>query len=545
MRKTRSLLILSTALILQSSLGQAAEPPRLYALDKAAQPQVSRELVPDAAEEFLIDVDPAGVAANPPAFLIDLPGFRPLKAVRTRFVEYRPTWKSWFGTLHYAGAGGKETGFIHIGYHGDRITGLLDFAGERYRIVADSAGSHRLVRLSGELSPPPCALDDASDSAVMPPPEEDRQQDPSTLAAATAPATLALKTTTRIDVLAVYPNAFFTMTSTVEQSLFSFIQDSISLANNSFANSNINAFYNLVGIVPVLDTQPTSGITTSLNWLNGESAEVTALRNAFGADVVTVYIPFEWSSPNACGVANLPQTGGGFIPGPGSFGQKAYTANRNGCGLNDFTLTHEIGHNYGMRHEDDPNDAPDLFAYGRGNLITVSGQQKATIMACTCGAPPKPACGSDISNAVCNRILYFSDPNILYLGVPTGTPPAGSDPGRNDALVGRNQVGGYAAFRPQSANTPPVANFTISCCGRLCAFDSSSSSDNAPLPTTASNYRWDFGDGTTSTGRTSGRAYSVDGIFRVHLVIYDSGGQAAVVWKTAYPHGTCSPPPGL
>ncbi|HEV8577804.1 MAG TPA: PKD domain-containing protein [Thermoanaerobaculia bacterium] len=543
MRKNRSLLIPLVILLLPLSSVWAApkrrvEPPRLYALEKTAQPEVSRDLVPDAAEEFLIEVDPAVVAANPPAFILDLPDLRPLKAVRTRFVVYGPEWKSWFGTLRYSGKGGADTGFIHIGYHGDQITALIDFGGERYRIVGGHGERHRLVRLSSELSPPPCGLEDESGSGEEPLFGEDQSQDNPSPAAKTAAAATAFKVATRIDVLAVYPKAFFAMSASVENSLFTFIQDSTSLANNAFANSSVNAFYNLVGIVPVLDGQPTTGIFSSLDWLNSETAELSALRNAFGADVVTVYVPFEWSSPNYCGVANLPQVGGGFNPGPGAFGQKAYTANRNGCGLDDFTLAHEIGHNYGMRHNDDTNDSLDLFLYGRGHLLTVSGQTKATVMGCYCVS----GCVAG-GAAVCNRISYFSDPNIFYLGVPTGVAPAGSDPGRNNALVARNQVGSYAGFRSQSTNTPPTANFTVSCCGLLCAFDASSSSDNTPLPTTAANYRWDFGDGTTATGRTSGRAYGSAGSYRVHLVVYDSGGQTDVVWKVAYPQGTCPPPP--
>jgi peptidyl-Asp metalloendopeptidase len=550
MSKLRTLSICSAFLILQlilqlgpawSAPNRRAETPRLYAIEKSAQPNVSRELVPDGIEEFRIEVAPAAVAANPPVFLVDLPDFRPLEAVRTRFVTYRPDWKSWFGTLQYA-AGGQEAGFIHIGYHGDQITGLIEFEGERYRIVVGPDKNHRLVRLSGELSPPPCGLEDKAGLIEIP-----RRLDPPgdgpAPAAKAASVAGAFKVATRIDVLAVYPRAFFA-NSWTESSLFTFVQDSISIANNAFANSNVNAFYNLVGVVPVLDSQPTTGVFSSLNWLNGETPELVALRNAFGADVVTVYIPFEWSSPNVCGVANLPQTGGGFIPGSGAFGQKAYTANRNGCGLNDFTLGHEIGHNYGMRHEDDTNDASDLFGYGRGHLLTVSGQQKATVMGCTCGLPPKAPCGSNISNAVCNRILYFSDPNISYLGVPTGVPPSGGDPGRNNALVARNQVAAYAGFRPQGVNTPPTANFSVVCCNLRCAFNAGSSTDNLPLPATAANYRWDFRDGTTGTGKTVIHDYASAGAYMVHLVVYDSGGQSDVFWKIALPqNNNCNPGP--
>ncbi|HEV8581132.1 MAG TPA: PKD domain-containing protein [Thermoanaerobaculia bacterium] len=544
MKKTRSLLILSATLLIQAftspitartpvggRLNSPTYPPRLYALEKTAQPQVSRELVPDAAEEFLIEIEPAAVAENPPMFIIDLPGLPPLKATRTRFLAYQPDWKSWFGTLRYAksDSGGEAPGFIHIGYHGDQITALIEFEGERYRIVGGHEESHRLVQLDGELSPPPCALDDPVDMPQFG--HEAPHGDGAPLEAAAAPSKSAFKVATRIDVLALYPRAFFTMSASVENGLFTFIQDSISLANNAFANSNVNAYYNLVGIVPVLgEYQPTNGIFASLDWLTNETMEVWGLRSTFGADIMAVFIPFEWNINDFCGVANLPRAGGGFIPGSGSFDQQAYSANRNGCGLNDFTLAHEIGHNYGMYHGDQPVDSLAIFPYGRGHVFAAGGQTKATLMGCYC--PSGCVVGSA---AICNRIPYFSDPAISYLGVPTGVLPAGSDPGRNNALVARNQVGNYAAFYPQSTNTPPTANFTVSCSGRTCSFNASSSTDNVPLPLDTYSYQWDFGDGTTSEGKVISHTYGSAGTFRVHLVVYDSGGQTDVVWKTATP----------
>ena len=335
MRKSRVRVTFLTTLILP--LSALAAPPdspppqRLYRLDTHPQPAVRRDLVPDGAEEFLIEVSPATVAVKPAAFVIDLPGAPPLVAVRTRFFDYRPDWKSWFGTLHYANSGnGRETGFIHVGYHGDQITALLEFGGERYRIAGGLEESHRLVRLSSELSPPPCGLDTGDDSFSALETEREAALDEGPVLAALA--------ATRVDVLAVYPKAFFAQSAAVENGLFTFIQDSISLANNAFANSGVNAFYNLVGIVPLTeDWQPTNGLFNSLSWVtNQPSMEVYGHRYAFGADILTIYIPFEWNADNYCGVANLPQTGGGFSPYSGSFDQKAFSVNRNGCGLNDF-----------------------------------------------------------------------------------------------------------------------------------------------------------------------------------------------------------------
>jgi hypothetical protein len=98
--------------------GLPVTPPKLYSLEKAVQSSsASLQLVPDAAEQFAIEANPADVAANPSAFTLDLPGLPSLEAVRTRFVNYKPNWKSWIGTLRHAGTTEEGSGLVHLGYH--------------------------------------------------------------------------------------------------------------------------------------------------------------------------------------------------------------------------------------------------------------------------------------------------------------------------------------------------------------------------------------------------------------------------------------------
>lgn len=514
-----------------ASAEAAGRPGRLYTLGKAVPaPETARFDAPDAAEEFSIEVDPEAVTLNPPAFTIDLPTVStPLEAVRTRFVVYKPDWKSWIGTLRYAGTEGEGSGYIHLGYHGAQLTALIEFEGERYRIVGGFDGSHRLVRLADDLAVRSCGFDNAVSRGAQRPSRNQQLK-------AAADESFTDAVATRIDVLAVYPKAYFAYGPASEAGVFNFIQDSISLANDIFTNSQVNAYYNLVGIVPITGAQPSAtGAYDALIWLNSQPTEVANLRNAFGADIVTIFIPFIWSSNAVCGVANLPQNNNTFQSAVSSnqlgvvnapMGDRAFTANRDGCGLGDFTLAHEIGHNYGMYHESISSPSLAIFPYGRAHTLTSLG--KATAMGCYCLS----GCSAG-SSAVCNRIPHFSDPNIFYQGVATGTSPSGSDPGRNNASVARTQVTGYANFRAQSTNTPPTANFTVSCSGRTCTFNASSSTDNLTIPSTG--YWWDFGDGTTGTGKIVSKTYSSGTFFWVHLVVKDSGGQTDVTLNSATP----------
>ncbi|HEX5760567.1 MAG TPA: PKD domain-containing protein [Thermoanaerobaculia bacterium] len=511
------------------------QPPGLYRLDNTPRPPTRGPVaLPDAAEEFLIEVDPEIVAANPTAFLLDLPAMPLLEAVRTRFVVYRPDWKSWIGTLRYAGTQGEGTGYIHLGYHGEQLTALIHFEGERYQIVGGFWEPHRLVRLADELSVRSCGLDDSAGGAeplVFAGPSADLADEPP----------VGALSSTRIDVLAVYPKVFFGFGPANEVAVFNFAADSISLANDIFTNGNISAYYNLVSVVPITAAQPpATGIYDALDWLTQQPVEVANLRNAFGADIVTVYVPYIWTLNPACAVANLPQknyatflsakgtTQGLLVSAP--FNQRAFSANRVGCGLGDFTLGHEIGHNYGMRHETG-NTSPTVHLFPTGRGYDIPGLGESTVMGCACGGPsPELPCG-DPTNAVCNRIPYFSDPTKFYQSVPIGTAD------RNNAAVAHAQAAhptsGYASFRAQSMNTPPFANFTVSCSGRTCTFNASSSTDNLTIPSTG--YWWDFGDNTTGTGKIVNHTYSYGTFFWVHLVVKDSGGQTDVTINSASP----------
>ncbi len=70
-------------------------------------------------------------------------------------------------------------------------------------------------------------------------------------------------------------------------------------------------------------------------------------------------------------------------------------------------------------------------------------------------------------------------------------------------------------------NQPPTAALAASCSGGTCQFDGSGSSD--PDGKVAS-YAWDFGDGTTGTGRTATHGYATGGAYTVSLEVTDTAG---------------------
>lgn len=93
-------------------------------------------------------------------------------------------------------------------------------------------------------------------------------------------------------------------------------------------------------------------------------------------------------------------------------------------------------------------------------------------------------------------------------------------------------VGDPQAFPPsQDGNRRPTASYTHNCDDATlkCNFDASASSD--PDGSVA-KWQWDFGDGTTATGKTTAHTYAKKGSYTVKLTVTDNGGATSSTTKT-------------
>jgi PKD repeat protein len=132
-----------------------------------------------------------------------------------------------------------------------------------------------------------------------------------------------------------------------------------------------------------------------------------------------------------------------------------------------------------------------------------------------------------------------------------GTTGTGNTPSHTYALAGSYAVkltvvdnsGGIDTVTHQvsavAANQLPLAAFTSSCSFLACSFDASGSSDPDG---TISSYSWDFGDGTTGTGKTASHTYGTAGTYSVQLTVTDNTGGTGTVTHTVAP---TDPPVGL
>jgi peptidyl-Asp metalloendopeptidase len=131
----------------------------------------------------------------------------------------------------------------------------------------------------------------------------------------------------------------------------------------------------------------------------GPLKEVKRLRNEKRADIVGLVI----DNPHGCGLSTRVS--------PDS--EEAFFVVHHSCALISYSITHEIGHIIGARHDRtvDPMIKPYAYAHGY-----INGSKWRTLMSY------KDGCGG------CPRIPYWSNPRVSYMGEPTGT--TGNDAAR-------------------------------------------------------------------------------------------------------------------
>jgi len=195
----------------------------------------------------------------------------------------------------------------------------------------------------------------------------------------------------RIDVLVLYSTPVKTTLGGDAQAQ-TFAQSAIDITNTTYINSKIRQRVRLANAQETTVAE-TGSLGTELTALRA-NANVGTIRNSFNADLVAMLS----NSSDNCGIGNLM----GSIPGNSANG---FTVTSRTCAVGNLSFPHELGHNMGSHHNPENGGTP-TFPYGFGHYI--HGNYR-TVMSyvdpCTSG---------------CVRRPYFSNPNIIFNGVPTG-----------------------------------------------------------------------------------------------------------------------------
>ena len=201
--------------------------------------------------------------------------------------------------------------------------------------------------------------------------------------------------------------------------------------------------------------------TTDLNWVTG-NATVASLRNSYAADMVSLITE---NGGGYCGVGWVQRN-----PGAG-FANYAFQVTARTC-LTNERLAHEHGHNPGMEH--DPANsgttaAGASYPWSFGHNVNGSFRTIMSYNACTVSCP---------------RVLHYSNPDVLYNGIPTGIPDQRDNAHTGDLIapiVANFRTGGTPSNSPAFINDPmtkPNGTMGVAYSGRS---GSATDSNNDPL----------------------------------------------------------------
>lgn len=242
-----------------------------------------------------------------------------------------------------------------------------------------------------------------------------------------------------IDIMVVYTPASRTLAGSTT-AMETMILNAADMANVSYANSTIPLTITVVHTAEVayVEEYSLALVLAKLTFDNdGVMDEVHDLRDTYEADMVSLIA----SGGDVAGIGWI------LTALDAAMAQRAFSITTY-YSLGSLTFPHELGHNMGCDHDQENITAEGyrLYSYARGWRFYAAedGKLKRTVM----------------SYAPGTRIPYFSNPDISYMGTPTGVPVGDPDEAHN-ALTITQSAPFIAQNRPQIAEgetegEPPV-----------------------------------------------------------------------------------------
>ena len=502
---------MARALVLPASADENAQYSRA---NRKPEPGVVRQK-PVGIDVSVLD-DTKGVP--PDQLRVDLFDNRSVTIVRDRIERRSATSFTWHGKVS-----GHTDGFALLTIVDGEISGVIDVGDvstaphRRYKIESTNDGLTLLREVDDATFPP----DHPGGGEPVAPRATQKALTRAAPDKTAGGEMLKSDSGATIDVMVVYSNQTAAAAGTA---IGAQIQQAVDTANLVYANSGITTRLRLVHYEQV-DYNESGDFPTDLNRLttagDGYMDNVAALRDTYGADLVSLFV----ETAQYCGY-------GWIGPDP----NYAFSVINRGCASGNYSFPHELGHNFGARHDMYVDSSPTPYAYGHGWVDV--GERWRDVMAYN------NACAA--VGVTCTRIPYFSNPNQTY-GSPADA--LGSSATADTVRVINQNAVTVANFRASVGSVSPPATCTYSLSATSASVPSTGGSGSDMLSTgsgcswtASSSASWlTIASATSGTGSAT-VSYAVDanagGTRSANLTI---AGQTFVVTQAAAPVGTSSP----
>ena len=260
-------------------------------------------------------------------------------------------------------------------------------------------------------------------------------------AADTARAGTAADDGSRIDIMVVYtPSARDAVGGTA--AMASRIALGISETNQGYANSGVVQRFRLVysGEIAYTENSFETSLADLQGTADGKMDNVHALRNTYGADIVSLLI----NNDDYCGLGYL------MTSTATNFAAYAFNVVYYSCATGYYSLAHECGHNQGANHDRANAGGATLYSYAYGYQQTAASPPFRTIMAYNCSSG-------------CTRVNYWSNPDVNYNGYPTGVVSTAGNAADNRLTLNntRTIAANWRQAMTPTAGTAPIDSLLL------------------------------------------------------------------------------------
>ncbi len=321
-----------------------------------------------------------------PDFQIELPGLENFYAVKERLQSNTLNGTSWIGDVIYLDPTGLQSGVQGRAYFVESnglVTGVIHTADEVIQIYPDGAGGQVMV------SSAPSIFDNEGEIETG---EGTPQAGPAIGGRIDGESPATMETPYVIDVM-------YVVTADADSQVTdmpALIELALTTGNDVLANSQVPTRLRLVE-THYTNFQENGDMSDDLSALrnpnDGLMDDVHTVRAQVGADMVMMVS----SSSNYCGIAYLDAAP-----------EWTFSVTYRGC-MSSYTPIHEFGHNFGAHH-DEANASNYAYSFGYGLYNNIETPYWRTVMSYSC-----PGGG-------CNRIPYFTTPELTYNNLPLGDP---------------------------------------------------------------------------------------------------------------------------